>query len=66
MAFKTSIELESSQISNSRPLQNALILRSLLGGVRERTLVRDKRQQRKNSKGSHYAAVLKQIQLALS
>jgi hypothetical protein len=38
-------------------LQNALILRNLLGGVSERTLVRDERQQRKNSKESYYAAV---------
>jgi hypothetical protein len=57
MTFKTSIEPEPSRTSNPRPLQNALILRNLLGGVRERTLVRDKRQQRKNSKGSHYATV---------
>jgi hypothetical protein len=57
MAFKTSIDVESSQTSNSRSLQNALILRILLGGVSERTLVRDERQQRKNSKESHYAAV---------
>jgi hypothetical protein len=57
MAFKTSIEFESSQTSNSRSLQNALILRSLLGGVSERTLVRDERQQRKNSKERHSAAV---------
>jgi hypothetical protein len=56
MNFKAAIEPESSQTSNSRPLQNALILRSLLGGVSERTLVRDERQQRKNSKESHYAA----------
>ncbi len=56
MAFKTLIEPEASQISNARPLQNALILRSLLGGASERTLVREERQQRKNSKESHYAA----------
>jgi hypothetical protein len=30
-------------------------LRNLLGEASERTLVRDERQQRKNSKGSHYA-----------
>jgi hypothetical protein len=57
MAFKTSIEAESLQTSNPKPLQNALILRSLLGGVSERTLVRDERQQRKNSKESHSATV---------
>jgi oligopeptide transport system substrate-binding protein len=61
MNFKAAIEPESSQTSNSRPLQNALILRSLLGGVSERTLVRDERQQRKNSKESHYAAASSQI-----
>jgi hypothetical protein len=57
MVFKAAIEPEPSKISNLRPLQNALILRNLLGGVSERTLVRDERQQRKNSKESHYAAV---------
>jgi hypothetical protein len=57
MNFQTSIEPEPSQISNARPLENALILRNLLGGASERTFVGDKRQQRKNSKGSHYAAV---------
>jgi hypothetical protein len=56
MNFKTSNEPESSKISNSRPFQSALILRNLLGGATERTLVRKERQQRKNSKESHYEA----------
>jgi hypothetical protein len=56
MAFKNSIEPKASQTSNARSLQNTLILRSLLGGASERTLVREERQQRKNSKESHYAA----------
>jgi hypothetical protein len=57
MAFKTALEPKSSQTSNSIPLQNALILRNLLGEASERTLVREERQQRKNSKKSHSAAV---------
>jgi hypothetical protein len=57
MTLKTLIEPESPQTSNARSLQNALILRNLLGGVSERRLLRDERQQRKNSKESHYAVI---------
>jgi hypothetical protein len=56
MNFKIAIEPKFSKISNARLLQNALILKNLLGGVIERTLVREERQQRKNSKENHYAA----------
>jgi hypothetical protein len=35
----------------------------LLGGASERTLVREERQQRKNSKESHYAAASIRINL---
>jgi primosomal protein N' (replication factor Y) len=48
--------------SNTKPLQNALILRNLLGGASERRVLRDEQQQRKNSKESHYAAVSMRIE----
>jgi ATP-dependent helicase/nuclease subunit A len=55
--FEIEVEAKASQAMDERPLQNALILRNLLGGVSERRVLRDERQQRKNSKESHSEAV---------
>jgi hypothetical protein len=55
--FKNSIKPELSPSSNAKPLHNALILRNLLGGVSERRVLRDQRQQRKNSKERYYPRV---------
>jgi GTP-binding protein HflX len=57
MTFKTSTEPEPSQTSSTRSMQNGFILRNLLGGVSERRVLREERQQRKNSKEGHSALI---------
>jgi uncharacterized protein (TIGR00251 family) len=52
---------DSSKTPNTQPLQKGLVLRTLLGGVSERGVSRDERQQRKNSKAGSSAAVAFQL-----